>query len=245
MRNIRIYADCPLSVSSRVPLPEAAAHHLSRVLRCRRGDEVIVFNGQGGSFSGRVAAVTRVAVEVELARFHPDEPGPALNIALGLGVSRSARMDYAVQKSVELGASTIAPLFTERGIVKLAPQRLQTRLEHWRAIIVHACEQSGRNILPALDAPQPLSDWLRRGGDEAKFVLTPAARQRVSTLGELAPPGVISLLIGPEGGLSPAEQALALEQGYLPLSLGPRTLRAETAVAAAVAVFQALWGDMR
>lgn len=244
MRNIRIYADCPLSVSSRVLLPEAAAHHLSRVLRCRRGDEVILFNGQGGSFFGRVAAVTRATVEVELARFHPDEPGPALNIALGLGVSRSARMDYAVQKSVELGVSTIAPLFTERGIVKLAPQRAQTRLEHWRAIIVHACEQSGRNILPALDAPQALSDWLRRGGDEAKFVLTPAARQGVSTLGALDRPRV-SLLIGPEGGLSPAEQAMASEHGYLPLSLGPRTLRAETAVAAALAVFQAFWGDMR
>lgn len=244
MRNIRIYADCPLSVSSRVTLPEAAAHHLSRVLRCRRGDEVIVFNGQGGSFSGRIATVTRVAVEVELARFHPDEPGPALNIALGLGVSRSARMDYAVQKSVELGVSTIAPLFTERGIVKLAPQRLQTRLEHWRAIIVHACEQSGRNILPALEAPQPLSAWLRRGGDEAKFVLTPDARQRISALGGLDRPRV-SLLIGPEGGLSPAEQALASEQGHLPLSLGPRTLRTETAVAAALAVFQAYWGDMR
>ena len=244
MRNIRIYADCPLSVSSRVPLPEAAAHHLARVLRCRRGDEVVLFNGQGGSFSGRIVAVTRVAVEVELARFHPDEPGPALNIALGLGVFRSARMDYAVQKSVELGAATIAPLFTERGIVKLAPQRLQTRLERWRAIIVHACEQSGRNILPTLDAPQPLSAWLRRGGDEAKFVLTPAARQRVSDLGGLDPPSV-SLLIGPEGGLSPAEQTLASEHGYLPLSLGPRTLRAETAVAAALAVFQARWGDMR
>ena len=233
-----------MSVSSRVTLPEAAAHHLSRVLRCRRGDEVIVFNGQGGSFSGRVAAVTRIAVEVELARFHPDEPGPALNIALGLGVSRSARMDYAVQKSVELGVSTIAPLFTERGIVKLAPQRLQTRLEHWRAIIVHACEQSGRNILPALEAPQPLSAWLQGGGDKAKFVLTPDARQRISALGGLDRPKV-SLLIGPEGGLSPAEQALASEQGHLPLSLGPRTLRTETAVAAALAVFQAYWGDMR
>ena len=244
MRNIRIYADCPLSVSSRVTLPEAAAHHLARVLRCRRGDEVTLFNGQGGSFSGRVATVTRVAVEVELARFHPDEPGPALNIALGLGVSRSARMDYAVQKSVELGVSTIAPLFTERGIVKLAPQRAQTRLQHWRAIIIHACEQSGRNILPALDAPQSLSAWLRRGGDEAKFVLTPAARQGVSALGGLDRPRV-SLLIGPEGGLSPAEQTMASEQGYLPLSLGPRTLRTETAVAAALAVFQAYWGDMR
>ena len=244
MRNIRIYADCPLSVSSRVTLPEAAAHHLSRVLRCRRGDEVIVFNGQGGSFSGRIAAVTRIAVEVELARFHPDEPGPALNIALGLGVSRSARMDYAVQKSVELGVSTIAPLFTERGIVKLAPQRLQTRLEHWRAIIIHACEQSGRNILPALEAPQPLSVWLRRGGDETKFVLTPDAQQGVSALGGLDRPRV-SLLIGPEGGLSPAEQTMASEQGHLPLSLGPRTLRTETAVAAALAIFQAFWGDMR
>lgn len=233
-----------MSVSSRVTLPDAAAHHLARVLRCRRGDEVIMFNGQGGSFSGRVATVTRVAVEVELARFHPDEPGPALNIALGLGISRSARMDYAVQKSVELGVSTIAPLFTERGIVKLAPQRLQTRLEHWRAIIVHACEQSGRNILPALEAPQPLSAWLRRGGDEAKFVLTPDARQRVSALGGLDRPRV-SLLIGPEGGLSPAEQAMAAEQGHLPLSLGPRTLRTETAVAAALAIFQAFWGDMR
>ena len=179
-----------------------------------------------------------------MARFHPDEPGPTLNIALGLGISRSARMDYAVQKSVELGVSTIAPLFTERGIVKLAPQRLQTRLEHWRAIIVHACEQSGRNILPALEAPQPLSAWLQGGGDEAKFVLTPDAQQRVSALGGLDRPRV-SLLIGPEGGLSPAEQALASEQGHLPLSLGPRTLRTETAVAAALAVFQAFWGDMR
>ena len=163
---------------------------------------------------------------------------------LALGISRSLHMDYALQKSVELGVSAIAPLVTERSNVKLDQKRVETRLEHWKKIIIHACEQSGRNTLPALYNPRPLHEWVISDKNPVRFLLAPAARQTFSEFSGVNG-SKVSILVGPEGGLTDSEQASAQKLGYIPIRLGPRTLRTETAAVAAVTALQALWGDLR
>lgn len=244
MRNIRIYTDTPLTVSARVILSKAASHHLLRVLRCRRNDDLTLFNGYGGSYASRIISVSGGVVEAEIRGFEPDDSEPPLHITLGLGISRNLHMDYALQKSVELGVSAIAPLFTERSNVKLDRKRRETRLEHWKKIMIHACEQSGTNILPALRTPVPLQEWVNSDRNQARFLLAPAARQTFSGFSGVKG-SKVSILVGPEGGLTDAEQASAEKRGYIPVRLGPRTLRTETAAIAAVTALQVLWGDLR
>lgn len=244
MRNIRVYSEAPMAVSTTAVLSKEASHHLLRVLRCRRNDQIILFNGLGGSYTGRIVSGSTRLVEVEILDFEPEAAEPGLLITLGLGISRSLHMDYAVQKSVELGAHTIVPLFTERSNVKLDQNRARSRMEHWEKIIIHACEQSGRNILPVLDGPRDLNEWVLSDRNPARFVLAPSARQNLAGLA-----GMInreaSILVGPEGGLTDAEQAAAEQRGYIPVKLGPRTLRTETATVAAVTALQVLCGDLR
>lgn len=244
MRNIRVYTEAPLAVSATAVLSREASHHLLRVLRCRRNDRIILFNGLGGSYTGRIVSVSTRLAEVEILDFLPDTPETGLLITLGLGISRSLHMDYAVQKSVELGVHKIVPLYTERSNVKLDQNRARSRMEHWEKIIIHACEQSGRNILPVLDSPGDLHEWVSNDRNPARFVLAPPATQNLAglagTIGREA-----SILVGPEGGLTDAEQAAAEQRGYIPVKLGPRTLRTETAAVAAVTALQVLCGDLR
>ena len=243
MRNIRVYTEAPLGVSTTAVLSKEASHHLMRVLRCRRNDRITLFNGLGGSYTGRIVSGSTRVVEVKILDFQPDTSKPGLLITLGLGISRNLHMDFAVQKSVELGVNAIVPLFTERSNVKLDHARARTRMEHWRKIIIHACEQSGRYNLPLLGKPHDLNEWMSGDRNPARFVLAPAARQ---TLAGLTPDGrEASILVGPEGGLTDAETAKAEELGYVPVRFGPRILRTETAAVAAVTALQVLWGDMR
>ena len=244
MRAIRIYTDAPLTVSAIVVLSKQASHHLMRVLRCRRDDDITLFNGQGGSYTGRISSVSSAVVEVEIRDFIPDTDEPPLKVTLALGISRSLHMDYALQKSVELGVSAVVPLFTERCNVKLDDKRMETRMEHWKKIMIHACEQSGRNSLPGLGAPRSLEEWVKSDLNATRLLLAPAAGQ---TLGEITRGNIreISVLVGPEGGLSDAEQSTAAKRGYIPVRLGPRTLRTETAAVAALTALQVLWGDLR
>ena len=244
MRDIRIYTDAPLAVSARVVLSREASHHLLRVLRCRRDDDITLFNGQGGSFTGRIVSISSAVVEVEIRDFVPDPTEPPLIITLALGISRSAHMDYALQKTVELGVSSIVPLFTERCNVKLDNKRMETRVEHWRKIIIHACEQSGRNSLPDLVTPRSLQEWVKSDRNPTRLLLAPATRQTLAGLAEVNK-REISVLAGPEGGLTESEQSAAEKRGYIPLRLGPRTLRTETAAVVAVTALQVLWGDLR
>ncbi len=244
MRNIRVYTEAPLAVSTTAVLSREASHHLLRVLRCRRNDRIILFNGLGGSYTGRIVSASTRLAEVEILDFLPDTPETGLLITLGLGISRSLHMDYAMQKSVELGVHKIVPLYTERSNVKLDQNRVRSRMEHWEKIIIHACEQSGRNILPFLDGPRDLNEWISTDRNPARFVLAPQARQNLAGLA-----GTIdreaSILVGPEGGLTDAELAAAEQRGYIPVKLGPRTLRTETAAVAAVTALQVLCGDLR
>ena len=218
MRNIRVYTEAPMAVSTTAVLSKEASHHLLRVLRCRRNDQIILFNGLGGSYTGRIVSGSTRLVEVEILDFEPETAEPGLLITLGLGISRSLHMDYAVQKSVELGVHTIVPLFTERGNVKLDKSRATSRMEHWEKIIIHACEQSGRNILPVLDSPRDLHEWVSNCQNPARFVFCGAvgkakpcragaricaADQRINL-----DPGRSSILVGPEGGLTDGNRRL-------------------------------------
>ncbi len=168
-----------------------------------------------------------------------------LAIRLVQGISRGARMDVVVQKSAELGVHRITPVLTDYSVVKLEPEKAASRREHWLRICQSACEQCGRNTLPLIDLPRPLEDWLRdsRGAGTTRIVLNPGVGESVSKLPR--PNGAVSLLIGPEGGLSDRERTICEQEGFTSVSLGPRILRTETAALAALAVLQAFWGDLK
>jgi 16S rRNA (uracil1498-N3)-methyltransferase len=179
---------------------------------------------------------------VQLTAVGEPEPPAPLAIHLGLGVSKGERMDFALQKAVELGVSSIAPLFTERSVVRLSGDRLGKREAHWRGVVIAACEQSGRRRLPALHPARSLETWLSQAHP---FPLLLHHRGGLP-LPSLPPPGAsLSLLIGPEGGLADGERSHAEHAGFASVRLGPRILRTETAPLAALAVVQALWGDLR
>jgi 16S rRNA (uracil1498-N3)-methyltransferase len=241
MRVSRLFLPVALGEGLAVDLAEEPAHYLKSVLRLRRGDELLVFNGEGGQFSARVELLSRAATRLAIGSFQDHRVESPLRIDLGLGISRGDRMDLAIQKAVELGVSAISPLATERSVVKLEADRRLTRWQHWRRVAQSACEQSGRDILPNLNEPLPLHEWLAAGGG-LKILLDPAARRSLRDLE--APRQGVSLLSGPEGGFSHAEREHAQAAGFLSISLGPRVLRAETAALAALTAVQMLWGDL-
>lgn len=241
MRVPRVFVDIELPAHGQPVLPEGPARHLGQVLRLSPGSPVTLFNGDGRDYSARVLETGRRGLRVAIDGAGEPETLPPVSIQLAIGVSRGERMDYALQKAVELGVAAIAPLFTARGLVQLAGARRERRQDHWRGIIVGACEQSGRRRLPDLHPPQSLESWIETA-PAGGLLLDPAAEQ---TLVGLPPPGPeVSLLVGPEGGLDARERALAQRHGFRPVRLGPRILRTETAPLAAIAVIQALWGDL-
>jgi 16S rRNA (uracil1498-N3)-methyltransferase len=243
MRIPRIHHPAPLSNGAHIELSDTAANHVSRVLRLPVGAPLILFNGQGGEFDATVTAVDKRSVSVALGDFHPTEREPPLPLQLAQGISRGERMDYTIQKAVELGVSRIIPLFTEHCGVQLRGERLKKRVKHWQGVVISACEQCGRNRIPQVDAPLTLAQWLATPGGGTRLVLDPTAEHSLSQLPD--PGGPVSLLIGPEGGLSDQELALAAQAGFLGLRLGPRVLRTETAAVAALAAMLGAWGDFR
>lgn len=241
MRIPRIYQPISLSSAQLVELDAQANVHLTKVLRLREGDALRVFNGEGGEFEAVVESVGRRAASIRLGEFVNDGVESPLSVVLLQGVSRGERMDYTVQKAVELGVSRIVPVLTERTTVNLKGERQEKRRAHWQGIVNSACEQSGRNRVPEVAAVMPFAEAVSQAGEGLKLVLHHRAQTSLDALP--APSGLVSLLIGPEGGLSVAEIAVAEAAGFLPLRLGPRVLRTETAALAALAVFQWQWGD--
>jgi len=243
MRIPRIHHPAALSSDTRIELSDTAANHVARVLRLPVGAPMILFNGSGGEFAATLAAIDKRRVLVDVGSFQDQEREPPLQIWLAQGVSRGERMDYTIQKAVELGVSRIIPLFTEHCGVQLQGERLEKRIKHWQGVVISACEQCGRNRIPPVDTPVTLTQWLAMPGDGLRVVLTPDAEYSLAQLP--APSGPITLLIGPEGGLSDQEIALAKQAGYAGLRLGPRILRTETAAVAALAAMLGTWGDFR
>ena len=239
----RVHVPSALAPGAMVPLQSAAAHHLSRVLRAAVGDEIVVFN-DGSEFAATITRIDKQGVTVKLGARNVVDRETPLACTLAQAISGGERMDFTLQKAVELGVARVQPLYTERSIVRLDAARGTKRIAHWRQVLVSACEQCGRNTLPELAAPVPLIDWV--GGlssaqaGELRLLLSPRASAR---LAELSQPRVVILLAGPEGGFSAVETELAQLRGFIEVRLGPRVLRTETAALAALAAVQTLWGD--
>lgn len=240
MRIPRVHTAQPLQAGTRVALEEGPSRHLGAVLRLQPGDPVEVFDGCGSAYPATIAAVGKRCVELALGERLQGSVESPLRTELGIGISKGERMDWVVQKATELGATRISPLVTLRTEVRLAGEREQKKLEHWRQIAISACEQSGRNQLPEIAPPQELGAWLAGVEADSKRVLHPFGAQPLAA-GER--PASVALLVGPEGGLSEAEVQQACAAGFIATALGPRILRTETAPVAILGVVQYLWGD--
>lgn len=246
----RFYCPVELSPGTHVELPPQAAHHAARVLRLRDGEAVILFNGNGAEYPARITHIGKQDVSLEiLGKDSPTRESP-LNITLAQAISAGEKMDFTLQKAVELGISAIQPLAAARSVVRLKDDRAEKRVQHWQSVVVSACEQSGRNIvpkvapiadLPAWLAGQGAEFWQQDSGGAVGLILSPLAELTLRDLPR--PEGAITLLVGPEGGLTPEEIAMARQCHFTEVQLGPRVLRTETAALAMLSAMQALWGD--
>ena len=242
MRIPRIYTPSPLNSGASIELDENAFSHAVRVLRLKQGDSLILFNGEGGEFEAELSEVQKKRASANIGQFHDKTCESPLPIILGQCISRGEKMDYTIQKAVELGVTEIVPLFSERCGVKLNQERQDKRLRHWHSIIISACEQCGRNSIPQLHEAMSLADWQQQLNASLKLVLDPTAADSLATLNK--PENNVALLIGPEGGLSDGEIKSAIEHGFNGIRLGPRILRTETAGLTTLSVIQQLWGDL-
>lgn len=242
MRTPRIYVADILTAGGTLSLPEAQSHYLNKVLRMEVGRPLLAFNGDGREYSACITQVGKRCVEIQILDYQETHRESPLHTHLAIGISRGERMEWVLQKATELGVSKITPLFTERTEVRLQGERLAKKMEHWRQITISACEQCQRNVLPELANAQEFGEFLATGNPGLKLVLHHRSEQ---SLKHLPAPSAVSLLVGPEGGLSEQEIDMAINKfHYAPLTLGPRVLRTETAPVAALTSMQLLWGDL-
>jgi len=241
MRTPHIYTAQPLICNKITALEEGPSNHIAKALRLQPGAKLSLFNGDGQQYSARLHSCDRQGVEVEILSATENCTTPPIHFTLALGISKGDRVDYALQKAVELGISQFTPLFTERTVVKLKGERLERRLGHWQKVAIAACEQSGRSTIPEINPAQQFDDWVVNCEQETQLILHPNATQSLNKLA--TPNNSVLLLIGPEGGLSENEISVAETNGFTPVRLGPRILRTETAPIAALAAMQMLWGD--
>jgi 16S rRNA (uracil1498-N3)-methyltransferase len=243
VRLSRVFVEAPLSSGAAVKLGGTAANHVTRVLRLRVGEELTLFNGSGGEYAARIESFSGSSVTLAVGAERAVERESPLPLTLAQGISRGERMDLVVQKATELGVTRLVPVLTERSVVRLDAAQSQRKLSHWRAITIAACEQCGRNRPPGVVGPVALADFLRSdltGG--TRLLLTPSASLRVADVPR--PAHSVTVLIGPEGGLTPPEQERALASGFVGVRLGPRVLRTETAALAALTLLQREFGDL-
>ena len=236
----RFFVPLELSLGTEIELPERAARHCA-VLRLRQGNNLVVFNGDGGEFSAQLTRVSREDVRARLISKQAIERESPLAITLAQCLSSSDRMDITLQKSTELGVSRIVPIASRRSVVRLSKERADKRVAHWRNVLVAACEQCGRNRVPEIAEITDFAAFLGiSSGEGARLLLAPDASR---DLKNLEPSRAVTLLVGPEGGLAPGERQDAETRGFVPIRFGPRVLRTETAPLAAIAAMQTLWGD--
>jgi 16S rRNA (uracil1498-N3)-methyltransferase len=222
-------------------LADDAAHYLSRVLRVVIGQQVVVFNGDGFDYAAEITRLDRGALGLLLRTCLPARPESILQITLVQAVSRGERMDITLQKATELGVSAVQPLFSARTEVRLKGEKLLRRMEHWRKVVISACEQSGRARLPVLHTPVDLEEWACSAAASRRLVCLPGADR---SLASMASQAATELLVGPEGGFDERELDLLARQGVQAAGLGPRILRTETAGAVAITILQTLAGDL-
>ncbi|AXK39003.1 16S rRNA (uracil(1498)-N(3))-methyltransferase [Crenobacter cavernae] len=237
----RFFVDAALVPGAPFELPEPVLRHV-QVLRLKEGDALTLFDGRGGEVAATLSSLEKRRATVTLGQHRALERESRLTIGLVQAVSSGEKMDFTLQKGVELGVSFFQPVLSERSVVRLSGDRADKRVARWQDIVVSACEQSGRNRIPEVRPLITYDEWLKQAPpDAARLMLSPLGTQKLSTLAEA--PSRAWLLAGPEGGLTAKEEAAAMAAGWQPLKLGERILRTETAALAAVAALQTLWGD--
>lgn len=239
----RFYCPLPLSIGAVVPLPDHVAHHI-HVLRLSAGETVTLFNGEGGEYQASLCSIEKKRASVEIKTFSPREVELPYAVTLAQALPEGTKMDWIIEKAVELGATAIQPIAAQRCVVRLNAERAAKKAEHWQGIIVSAAEQSGRNRLPHLAELSDFHEWTRQHNLHRRILLTPRADQSLSDWARHQPHQAVALLIGPEGGFTEQEENTAIAQGAIALSMGPRVLRAETAGLAALAALNAIWGQI-
>jgi 16S rRNA (uracil1498-N3)-methyltransferase len=243
MNQPRFYCREALSPGAHIDLPEPVARHAVRVLRLPPGAAVVLFDGRGGEYEARIERIERDRVVAALGAWRDVERESPLAVTLVQAVQAGEKMDFTVQKAVELGVAQIVPVDSRRSVARLSGERAARRVAHWQGVAASACEQCGRNQVPLVASLQKLENWLARPvGGALRLILAPDAEQ---ALVDLPPASEVQLLIGAEGGLDPQEIAAARQVGFTAVRMGPRVLRTETAGLAALAALQAAWGDFR
>lgn len=243
MRTIRIYAPFENGLEGRrIIITGSAHHHMMHVLRLDEGQEVVIFNGMGNVFTATIERLEKKSAQVALLKALPATPESPLSLHLAQGICKGDRMDTVIQKATELGVTSITPIYSQRVHVKISDDRAEKKYEHWKNVMIAACEQSHRDYLPVLHPPMKLDAWIAQVNTEKRFILSPYASRGFL---ESDAQGSVSLLIGPEGGLTEEEVTLAQEcGGFQSVLLGPRVLRTETAGMVALSILQYLNGDL-
>ncbi|MET3138263.1 16S rRNA (uracil1498-N3)-methyltransferase [Undibacterium sp. GrIS 1.2] len=239
----RFFCPLPLTIGASIDLPTDVAHHIF-VLRLSAGENISLFNGEGASYVATLVSVTKKSVTAEVKVFLPEECELPFALTLAQALPEASKMDWIIEKAIELGVTTIQPLSSQRCVVRLSAERAEKKLAHWQGIIVAAAEQCGRNRLAHLSPVMDLPKWLAQQDMHKRILLSPRADQSLADWARHHPAQSVSLMIGPEGGFSDDEEMLAIRQGVLTLSMGPRVLRTETAGLAAIVTLNAAWGGM-
>jgi 16S rRNA (uracil1498-N3)-methyltransferase len=236
---------CPhaLATGQVISLPEAVAHHI-QVLRLTPGDQITLFNGEGGEYMATLATVDKRRATAKIKEFSSREAELAHTVTLAQALPEGAKMDWIIEKAVELGASGVQPLAAQRCVVRLAGERAQKKIQHWQGVAISAAEQCGRNRVPHIADIADFPSWIAHQNSLPRILLTPRADMKLTDWMRQQPPQPLILMIGPEGGFSEQEEDAARRHGAIALSIGPRVLRTETAGLAALAVLSALWGEM-
>ena len=239
----RFYCPQPLTVGETINLPDAVAHH-ARVVRLQSGAELCLFNGDGGEYVALLASVEKKSASARIVAFVARDVELPYEITLAQGLPEASKMDWIIEKAVELGVAAIAPLAAQRCVVRLSGERAEKKLAHWQGVVVAASEQSGRNRMTRLAPIDDFPRWIGQQGMHKRILLTPRGTQSLPEWARHQPPQALALMVGPEGGFTVQEEDAAIAQGAIALTMGPRILRTETAGMAAVAALNALWGGM-
>jgi len=242
MRVPRVFIDQKVVPGDSIFLSIDKTHHILHVLRLHVGDQVKLFNNSGFEFIAKIIKAKKKAIRVEVGESSQCENVSSLEIALYLAVSRGPHMDFSIQKAVELGVKVIIPIISEFSNVKLTGNRVDNKITHWEKIIIGAAEQCGRNTLAELQSPRTFNESIHLDNNSKKLILHPGVGQTMSKIN--IKNSKLALMIGPEGGFSDEEFQKALDNNYIPVNLGPRILRTETAVVCSLSNAQQLWGDL-
>ena len=242
MRIPRYFIDQELEVNQNLSLPEALHRHAIQVLRGKTGDLLILFNGRGGEYLAQFSEVEKRRSSALITSFDPVDRESPLDIKLVLALIKSDKFDFALQKAVEMGVSSIQPVIAARSVMNLKANRLDKKMQHWQGVISSACEQSGRTKIPELFPTLSFNDYLNKADERMNLAMLPEATEYLSELSK--PTQALSLLVGPEGGFRDDEVSLMKQQQVQTVKFGPRILRAETAVIAGLALCQNHWGDL-